>query len=81
MLRLSHLAYRKLANINYHQAFASTKLRYGQGGELKLNLTKNNYHLQFETIWEDYCLIEIEENNGGLAIEEDADTGKAVISD
>lgn len=35
------------------------KFYNGQGGTLQLDLSKRTYKIQLETIWEDYCLMEI----------------------
>lgn len=35
------------------------KFYNGQGGYLDLDLTKRTYNIHLETIWEDYCLLEI----------------------
>lgn len=48
--------------------FATMKLGYGQGGSLDFNLTKRNYQIQFETVWEDYCLIDINGLSGSNSI-------------
>lgn len=36
------------------------KLPYGQGGKCDLSLLNRNYQIQFETIWEDHCELEVE---------------------
>lgn len=35
------------------------KFYFGQGGVLRLNLTKRRYEVTLETIWEDHSLVEI----------------------
>ena len=42
----------------------SHKFYSGQGGELHLHLTKREYAITVETIWEDYSLLDLEGLSG-----------------
>lgn len=42
-----------------YNSLITHKFYYGQGGQLTFDLTKRNYSIEVETIWEDYCQLEI----------------------
>jgi len=42
------------------------KFYFGQGGEMKLDLQKRLYSISIQTVWEDYCQLEI---NGLTGVE------------
>lgn len=65
---ISNIAIMTKATKYCSNRFTTVKLGYGQGGSLNLDLTKRNYQIQFETIWEDYCLIDINGLSGSDSI-------------
>lgn len=57
------------------------KFYYGQGGHLHLQLVNRNYNISFETIWEDYCLVDIDGLTGPKDYILAEDGNVATISD
>lgn len=48
-----------MRNLRLVYSMITNKFYAGQGLHLDLNLTKRNYSLKVETIWEDYAMVEI----------------------
>lgn len=50
---------KSLLHINFKNIITH-KFYYGQGGEMNFRLTHRSYNITIETIWDDYCLLEID---------------------
>lgn len=59
----------------------SHKFYNGQGGTLNFDLTKRTYRIELETIWEDYCLMEISGLTGIKNLDLNEDNQHACFTD